>query len=95
MAHALRLMRGPPAAVAAAWQRPGRQPIARRSEHEGSEWFQGSANLNVMITAARRAGRGLVRDFGEVEKLQVSVKGAGDFVSRADTRAEEVVRAAS
>jgi myo-inositol-1(or 4)-monophosphatase len=54
----------------------------------------GSANLNVMITAARRAGRGLLRDFGEVEKLQVSVKGAGDFVSRADTRAEEVVRAA-
>jgi myo-inositol-1(or 4)-monophosphatase len=54
----------------------------------------GSANLNVMMTAARRAGRGLLRDFGEVEKLQVSVKGAGDFVSRADTRAEETVRAA-
>ncbi len=53
---------------------------------------QASANLNIMIKAARKAGRGLVRDFGEVEKLQVSMKGAGDFVSRADTRAEEVIR---
>lgn len=54
--------------------------------------MQGSANLNVMIAAARKAARGLLRDFGEVEKLQVSVKGAGDFVTRADTRAEQVVR---
>jgi myo-inositol-1(or 4)-monophosphatase len=53
---------------------------------------QGSANLNVMVAAARRAARGLLRDFGEVEKLQVSIKGAGDFVSRADTRAEAVIR---
>jgi len=53
---------------------------------------QGSANLNVMIKAARRAGRGLVRDFGEVEKLQVAVKGPGDFVSRADIRAEKIIR---
>ena len=55
--------------------------------------YQGSANLNVMIKAARKAGRSLVKDFGEVEKLQVSMKGAGDFVSRADTRAEEIVKA--
>ncbi|MEM1266550.1 MAG: inositol monophosphatase family protein [Pseudomonadota bacterium] len=53
---------------------------------------QASANLNVMIKAARRAARGLVRDFGEVENLQVSTKSAGDFVSRADLKAEEVVR---
>jgi myo-inositol-1(or 4)-monophosphatase len=53
---------------------------------------QASANINVMIKAARRAGRNLVRDFGEVENLQVSAKGPGDFVSRADTRAEEIVR---
>jgi len=53
----------------------------------------GSANLNLMIRAARRAARGLVRDFGEVENLQVSQKGAGDFVSAADRRAEEVIRA--
>ena len=43
-----------------------------------------SANPNVMIKAARKAGRGLVKDFREVENLQVSVKGAGDFVTRAD-----------
>lgn len=52
-----------------------------------------SANLNVMIKAARKAARRLVRDFGEVEQLQVSVKGAGDFVSAADHRAEETIRA--
>ena len=52
----------------------------------------GSANLNTMIKAARRAGRSLVKDFREVENLQVSRKGAGDFVSRADTAAEEIIR---
>ena len=52
----------------------------------------GSANLNVMIKAARKAGRSLVKDFREVENLQVSVKGAGDFVSRADTAAEQIIR---
>ncbi|MEM9394531.1 MAG: inositol monophosphatase family protein [Pseudomonadota bacterium] len=54
----------------------------------------GSANLNIMIKAARAAGRSLVKDFREVENLQVSMKGAGDFVSRADTRAEEIIREA-
>lgn len=52
-----------------------------------------SANLTVMINAARRAARRLVRDFGEVENLQVSLKGAGDFVSNADRKAEETIRA--
>ncbi len=52
-----------------------------------------SANLNVMIKAARKAARRLVRDFGEVEQLQVSVKGVGDFVSAADRKAEETIRA--
>ncbi len=51
-----------------------------------------SANLNVMIKAARKAARGLVRDFGEVENLQVAAKSAGDFVSRADLKAERVIR---
>ena len=51
-----------------------------------------SANINVMIKAARKAARSLLRDFGEVENLQVSVKGAGDFVSKADIRAEEIIR---
>jgi myo-inositol-1(or 4)-monophosphatase len=45
-----------------------------------------------MVDAARKAGRGLARDFGEVENLQVSVKGPGDFVSAADRKAEEVIR---
>ncbi len=53
--------------------------------------MQGSANLNLMIKAARRAGRSLAKDFREVENLQVSVKGAGDFVSRADIAAEKII----
>jgi myo-inositol-1(or 4)-monophosphatase len=53
---------------------------------------QASANVNIMIKAARKAGRSLLRDFGEVEQLQVSAKGPGDFVSRADIKAEELIR---
>ncbi|HKO09169.1 MAG TPA: inositol monophosphatase family protein [Alphaproteobacteria bacterium] len=52
-----------------------------------------SALINVMERAARKAARGLVRDFGEVEQLQVSRKGPADFVSTADLRAERVLRA--
>ena len=52
----------------------------------------GSANLNIMIKAARSAGRALVKDFREVENLQVSMKGAGDFVSRADINAEKIIK---
>lgn len=48
--------------------------------------------MTVMVDAARKAARGLKRDFGEVENLQVSRKGPGDFVSAADRKAEEVVR---
>jgi len=48
--------------------------------------------LNVMSGAAKRVGRLLVRDFGEVEKLQVSVKGPADFVSSADRKADQVLR---
>jgi myo-inositol-1(or 4)-monophosphatase len=48
-----------------------------------------SALLTVMERAARKAGRGLARDFGEVERLQVSTKGPSDFVSEADKRAEQ------
>ena len=54
--------------------------------------MQHSALLNVMIKAAHRAGRALKRDLGEVEKLQVSLKGPGNFVTAADRRAEEIVR---
>ena len=52
----------------------------------------GSANLNVMLKAARKAGRILAKDFREVENLQVSMKGAGDFVSRADIAAEKILK---
>jgi myo-inositol-1(or 4)-monophosphatase len=54
--------------------------------------MQGSANLNVMIKAARKAGRSLVKDFREVENLQVGSKGPGDFVTKADFAAEAVIR---
>lgn len=54
--------------------------------------MQGSANLNLMIKAARKAGRSLVKDFREVENLQVSSKGPGDFVSKADKEAERIIK---
>jgi myo-inositol-1(or 4)-monophosphatase len=47
--------------------------------------------LNVMVGAARKAGRGLIRDFGELENLQVSLKGPADFVSTADQRTERIL----
>lgn len=50
-----------------------------------------SALINVMVKAARRAGRSLKRDLGEIEHLQVSLKGPANFVSRADKRAEEML----
>ena len=51
-----------------------------------------SAIINVMSGAARKAARKLIRDFGEVENLQVSKKGPADFVSAADRRAEQVIQ---
>lgn len=54
--------------------------------------MQRSALMTVMLGAVQKAGRGLARDFGEVENLQVSVKGPSDFVTAADIRAEEVLQ---
>lgn len=51
-----------------------------------------SATLQVMVNAARKAGRRLTRDFNEVENLQVSRKGPADFVSAADIKAEQILR---
>ncbi|MEZ5939247.1 MAG: inositol monophosphatase family protein [Hyphomonadaceae bacterium] len=51
-----------------------------------------SPTVSVMMDAARAAGRRLLRDFGEVENLQVSRKGPADFVSAADRKAEEIIR---
>ena len=50
-----------------------------------------SALLKVMTDAARKAGRGLARDFGELAELQVSKKGLGDYVSAADLKAEQIL----
>jgi myo-inositol-1(or 4)-monophosphatase len=50
-----------------------------------------SPNLNIMIKAAEKASKLLIRDFGEVEKLQVSKKGPSDFVTNADLKAEKII----
>ena len=50
-----------------------------------------SANLNLMIKAGEKASKALIRDFGEVENLQVSAKGPSDFVTNADTHAEKII----
>lgn len=52
-----------------------------------------SPNLNVMIKAAKKAAGGLLRDFGELEKLQVSKKGVSNFVTTADLRSEKIIKA--
>ena len=50
-----------------------------------------SANLNIMIKASEKASKVLIRDFGEVEKLQVSIKGPSDFVTNADKKSEKII----
>ncbi len=50
-----------------------------------------SANLNIMIKASEKASKILIRDFGEIEKLQVSKKGPTDFVTNADLKAEKII----
>ena len=50
-----------------------------------------SANLNIMIKASEKASKVLIRDFGEVENLQVSTKGPSDFVTNADKKAEKII----
>ena len=50
-----------------------------------------SANLNVMIKAAEKVSKILIRDFGEVEKLQVSKKGPKDFVTNSDIKTEKII----
>ncbi len=50
-----------------------------------------SANLNIMIKATEKASKILIRDFGEIEKLQVSNKGPNDFVTNSDLKAEKII----
>ena len=50
-----------------------------------------SANINVMVKICRKASKILIRDFGEIEKLQVSLKGPGDFVTNSDRKVEKIL----
>ena len=50
-----------------------------------------SANINVMVKACRKASKILIRDFGEIENLQVSLKGPGDFVTASDKKVEKIL----
>jgi myo-inositol-1(or 4)-monophosphatase len=50
-----------------------------------------SANINVMVKACRKASKVIIRDFGEIENLQVSLKGPGDFVTNCDKKVEKIL----
>ena len=50
-----------------------------------------SANINILVKACRKASKVLIRDFGEIENLQVSIKGPGDFVSASDKKVEKIL----
>ena len=50
-----------------------------------------SANLNIMIKAAEKASKILIRDFGELENLQISAKGPSDFVTNSDKKVEKII----
>ena len=50
-----------------------------------------SSNLNIMIKAAEKVSKFIIRDFGEVEKLQVSKKGPRDFVTKTDKHVEKIL----
>ncbi len=63
----------------------------RINMYQNNDVAGASPALNVMIMAAEKAAKSLVRDFGEVEHLQVSVKGPGDFVTNADRKAEKIL----
>jgi len=67
--------------------------FAERSNSGRPQYAGVTPTLRVMINAAQKAAKSLLRDFGEVENLQVSRKGPGDFVSKADLRAEEIIKA--
>ena len=77
--------------------RVGRAPMGEARERSGpperKSLAQRSATVTVMIRAAFAAAKNLKRDFGEVEHLQISEKGPGDFVSHADIKAERTLRA--
>ena len=71
---------------------PRSQTMRKRPETREEQMIAAlSPNLNVMVKAVRAVGRRMLRDFGEVASLQVSLKGPGDFVSNADILAEKTL----
>ena len=50
-----------------------------------------SPDFNVMYKACRKAAKNIIRNFGEIENLQVSLKGPGDFVTASDKKAEKII----
>ncbi len=68
-----------------------RETLSRLESRERQRISNLSATLTVMVKAVQKAGRSMLRDFGEVSQLQVREKGAGDFVSDADVRAEKIL----
>jgi fructose-1,6-bisphosphatase/inositol monophosphatase family enzyme len=87
------LVAGAGVAHAVPWNQADRNRDGVVTWEEARVAFHGLArNLNLMIKAARKAGRSLVKDFREVENLQVSTKGPGDFVSKADREAERLIK---
>lgn len=69
---------------------PRAQTMRKRPETREEKMIAAlSPNLNVMVKAVRKAGRKMIRDFGEIANLQISQKAPGDFVSNADTMAEK------
>ena len=50
-----------------------------------------SANINIMVKACRKAAKIIIRDFGEIENLQVSLKGPGDYVTASDKKVEKII----
>ncbi|PZW50316.1 myo-inositol-1(or 4)-monophosphatase [Humitalea rosea] len=71
---------------------PAPEPLHRTTAVGGGS-SRLSPALTVVVAAVRKAGKALLKDFGEVENLQVSMKGPGDFVSQADLKAEKTLRA--
>lgn len=68
-----------------------RDTLGRIETREAQRLSSLSSHLNVMIKAVQKAGRSIVRDFGEISQLQVRKKGPGDFVSSADINVESIL----
>jgi myo-inositol-1(or 4)-monophosphatase len=88
----MQLMSGPARAAPGAAASPAIPAFAAARPPRAGETMIRSPLMTIMVDAVMKAAKGLRRDFGEVENLQVSRKGPGDFVSAADHKAEQVIR---